>query len=249
MLNTSPKSELIASFIYFSIFAYTFLPSKTPSNITFKLFSSKIMSLDSFAMSAPVFTQIPTSAECKEAASFTPSPIYPTTCPFFLNTFTILSFCIGFILANIFISSTFLLNSSSVIFSKSEPSKTSPSIPTKPHIFSVAYWLSPVITFVCIPYFFNSFIVCFTSFFGGSKNPTNPIKVMFFSSFSLNIFTPEYSFLLAIAITCIPFLANSFAFSSIFSIFSFVIFWISPLLFTFVQIFKISSNAPFVINV
>ena len=75
MLNTSPKSELIASFIYFSIFAYTFLPSKTPSNITFKLFSSKIMSLDSFAMSAPVFTQIPTSAECKEAASFTPSPM------------------------------------------------------------------------------------------------------------------------------------------------------------------------------
>ena len=172
-------------------------------------------------MSVAVFTHIPTSALCNDGASFTPSPIYPTTCPFFLRTLIILSFCKGFILAKTFTSSTFLASSSSDILSISVPSNIFEfSIPTKLQIFSVAYWLSPVKIFVVIPYFFNFFIVLFTSFFGGSKNATKPINIISLSSSLLNISFPLYSIFDANAITCIPCLARSSAFLLIFCIIS-----------------------------
>ena len=248
ILKTSPKSELKAIFIYFIMFPYTFLPSITPLKITFKLFSNKIISLASFAISVAVFTHIPTSALCSDGASFTPSPIYPTTCPFFFKVFIILSFCNGFILANTLTSSTSFANSSSVILSTSAPIRTFLfSIPTKLHIFSVVYWLSPVKIFVVTPYSFNFFIVPLTSFFGGSKNATNPINTISLSSNSLNTFFPEYSLLDANAITCIPCFASFCAFVFMFSINSCVNGSCWLLILTVVQLFSTSSNAPFVI--
>ena len=92
MLKTSPKSALNAIFIYLIIFPYTFLPSITPSYTTFKLCFNIIISLASFAIDDALLTDIPTSDLLSEGASLTPSPIYPTTCPFFLYKSTILSF-------------------------------------------------------------------------------------------------------------------------------------------------------------
>ena len=78
------------------------------------------------------------------------------------------------------------------------------SMPTRLHIFPVAYGLSPVKILVVTPISFNLFKVSFTSFFAGSRNATNPIKVISFSSEMLNTFTPLYSLFDAKAITCIP---------------------------------------------
>ena len=77
--------------------------SSTPSSNTFKSFSSKIMSADSFAISTAVSTDTPTSEFVNDGLSFIPSPIYPTTFPFCLNSLTILAFCIGESFANIFV--------------------------------------------------------------------------------------------------------------------------------------------------
>ena len=98
-----------------------------------------MMSAASFAMSVAVCTHIPTSAVCNDGESFTPSPIYPTTCPLFFNVFTTFSFCKGFILANTDTVSTFFASSSSVILSTSVPNKISLlSIPTKLQMLLVA---------------------------------------------------------------------------------------------------------------
>ena len=229
------------------MFPYTFLPSITPSYITCKLFSSNIISLASFAMSVAESTQIPTSAVCSDGASFTPSPIYPTTWPFFLYVFTTLSFCNGFNLAKTSTSSTAFSNSSSDILSNSTPVIILSDLnPTVLHIFFVAYALSPVRIFVFTPIFLKSFIVFFTSFFGGSKNATYPTNVISLSSLLLKTFTPGYSFFVANAITCIPRFDKLFAFTSICFIKSSVIGIISSLYFTCLQHFKISSIAPFV---
>ena len=75
ILNTSPKSWDKASFMYLTILPYTFLPSIAPLYITSKFCSSKIISLDSLAISVASSTLIATSAECRAGASFTPSPI------------------------------------------------------------------------------------------------------------------------------------------------------------------------------
>ena len=206
------------------------------------------MSLASFAISVAVLTQIPTSALCSDGASFTPSPMYPTTCPLFFSVFIILSFWSGFIRANTFTFSTSFASSSSDNLSTSVPINIfSFGIPTKLQMLSVAYWLSPVSIFVVIPYFFNFLIVDFTSFFGGSKNATNPINVISFSSSLLKISFPLYSRFDARAITCIPCLARDIAFWFMFSINSCVKGLFSESIFTLVQLFSISSNAPFVI--
>ena len=49
--------------------------SSTPSNKTFKSFSSNMMSADSFAISTAVSTDTPTSEFVSDGLSFIPSPI------------------------------------------------------------------------------------------------------------------------------------------------------------------------------
>ena len=75
--------------------------SFTPSNNTFKSFSNKIISADSFAMSTAVSTDTPTSELVNAGLSFIPSPIYPTIFLACFKTLTILAFCIGESFANI----------------------------------------------------------------------------------------------------------------------------------------------------
>ena len=129
-----------------------------------------------------VFTDIPISALCSDGESFTPSPIYPTTCPLFLYVATTLSFCNGFNLAKTSTFSTRLANSSSVNLSISVPKRMSfPFSPAKLQIFFVAYGLSPVNIFVFTPILRNLLSVFATPFLGGSKNPIKPINVMSFS--------------------------------------------------------------------
>lgn len=137
--------------------------------------------------------------------AFTPSPIYPTYMSIIFNVFTTFSFCKGFILANTDTVSTFLL----VLHLSSYQ---------RLFLIKFRYYLFPLnckcyllhkdylllIFFVVTPIFLNFCNVSFTSFFAGSKNATNPINVISFSSDTLNIFAPFVFSFEANAITCIP---------------------------------------------
>ena len=54
-------------------------PSFIPSFKTIRLFSNRIISEDSLAISAAVSTDMPTSAAIRESESLIPSPRNPTT--------------------------------------------------------------------------------------------------------------------------------------------------------------------------
>ena len=82
-LNMLPKLELAAILMYLMMLPNTLRPSITPSSSTSRLFSSRMMSEDSLAMSTAVSTEMPTSAALRAGASLMPSPMKPTTCPFF----------------------------------------------------------------------------------------------------------------------------------------------------------------------
>lgn len=73
-LNTLPKLELAVILIYFKIFPNVVRPSKIPASNIVKLFSSRIISEASFAISVAVSTDIPTSASRNATASLMPSP-------------------------------------------------------------------------------------------------------------------------------------------------------------------------------
>ena len=139
-------------------------------------------------------------------------------------------------------------NSSSVNLSISAPIKTlSLLIPTVLHMFSVAYLLSPVITFKFMPAFLSFNNTFLTSFLGGSKNPTKPINIISFSSLLEKMSLPGYSFFSASAITCIPSSSNSLAFLFTTSIILFVIFSSLFPIRALLQDFITSSKAPLVI--
>ena len=183
---TSPKFELTAIFIYFNKLPKVFLPSITPSVKTFKFFLKRIISAVSFVISTAVSTETPTSALFNDGASFIPSPMYPTTFPAFPNTCTILDFCIGDNFANTLVFFNNRINAVSDNFSIWLPKTIlSVFIPTSLHIALVTYSLSPVSTITRIPSLFNLFISSFALAFGGSKNPTKPISVIFVSSFTV----------------------------------------------------------------
>ena len=67
-------------------------------------------------------------------------------------------------------------------------------ISTLLHIALVTSALSPVNTITLIPALFNFFIDSFALSFGGSKNPINPNKTMFFSSCTPKFDTLSISF-------------------------------------------------------
>jgi hypothetical protein len=57
----------------------------TPSATTIRLFSRRITSADSFAISVPVFTDIPMSDSARAGESLIPSPKNPTIWFFLLR--------------------------------------------------------------------------------------------------------------------------------------------------------------------
>ena len=76
-----PKLLLAPMRMYLRMLAKTLRPSMTPCSSTSRLFSSRIMSADSLAMSTAVSTLMPTSAARRAGASLMPSPMKPTVCP------------------------------------------------------------------------------------------------------------------------------------------------------------------------
>ena len=157
--------------MYFIIFANVFRPSMIPDSKTIRSFSRSMISADSFATSTAVSTDIPISATFIAAASFIPSPINPTVCPFSLSTDTTLDFWLGVSLANTSVISAVCLSSSSSIFSISLPSSIFlTSRPTCLHIVFVTFSLSPVRIFVLTPCSFSAFMAFAADSFGGSRN-------------------------------------------------------------------------------
>ena len=144
-LNMLPKFEEAAILIYLMMLPKTRRPSSTPSSSTSKLFSSKMMSEDSLAISTALLTEMPTSAARSAGASLMPSPIKPTTCPFLRSTWMMCSLCSGASLAKTVVFSAALASSSSFIASISAPSKiSSTGKPTCRQTVCVTRLLSPV---------------------------------------------------------------------------------------------------------
>ena len=146
-----------------------------------------------FVTSVPVIPiLIPTSAIFIDGASFTPSPVIAVIrfCDF--NTFTILVLCSGCTRAYTEHFFTTFINSSSDSSSISAPVIASFASFIIFRSFAIAtavsLW-SPVIIIGLIPAFLHSSIAPYTSFLHGSIIPTNPIKVMFFSSISDSYFS------------------------------------------------------------
>ena len=114
------------------------------------------MSADSFAISTAVSTDTPTSEFVNDGLSFIPSPIYPTTFPFCLNSLTILAFCIGESFANIFVFFNKRITPMSGSFSIWLPNTIFLEfIPTFSHTHLVTSALSPVRTITLIPALFS----------------------------------------------------------------------------------------------
>ena len=86
-INVSGKEDL-------SILEYAFLNSYYGTGMKNLVDKAIIAYADEHNIKdkVAVLTQIPTSALCSDGASFTPSPMYPTTCPLFFRVFIILSF-------------------------------------------------------------------------------------------------------------------------------------------------------------
>ena len=124
--------------------------------------SSKItISLASFATSVPLPIAKPTSAFFKAGASFTPSPVIPTTKPISSDNLTNLLLSCGRERANTFSLGKIIFTSSSVFsFNSSEVNTISlllVIIPTSFAIATAVSLLSPVIIIVFIPAFFTKF--------------------------------------------------------------------------------------------
>ena len=97
--NTLPKFELAVILMYLSMLAKVRRPSSTPSSSTIRLFSSRMMSAASLAMSTALSTEMPMSAVRSAGASLMPSPMKPTTWPLPLSSRTMRSLCDGVSLA------------------------------------------------------------------------------------------------------------------------------------------------------
>ena len=77
-LKTLPKLELAVILMYLSMLAKVRRPSITPSSSTIRLFSSRMISAASRAISTAPSTEMPMSAARSAGASLMPSPIKPT---------------------------------------------------------------------------------------------------------------------------------------------------------------------------
>ena len=176
--------------IAFLIFVKIFLPTVTAFTIVAKLSSVRIISAASLETSEPVIPiAIPISACFNAGASFTPSPLIPTTFPFACHALTIRILCSGATRAYTDIFSKSRANSSSVIFSNVKPSTTiSPSwkIPILRAIERAVTAWSPVIIIGLIPALIAFSTASFDSSRGGSIIEVNPTNVKLFSSSNVN---------------------------------------------------------------
>ncbi len=164
--------------MYFSMLAKVRRPSITPSSSTIRLFSSRMISAASRAISTAPSTEMPISAARKAGASLIPSPIKPTTCPSRFSKVTMRSLCIGVRRANSVVRCARFASSSSDSVSISLPMTTSPaSSPTSWHTFAATNSLSPVRIFTVIPLAFNAFSAGAVVSLGGSRKAIYPSRI------------------------------------------------------------------------
>ncbi len=150
----------------------------TPASSTIRLFSSRIISAASRAMSTAPSTEIPISAARNAGASLIPSPIKPTTCPSRLSKVTMRSLCIGVRRANNVVRAASAASASSLNPSISLPIMTSPaSSPTSWQTFAATSSLSPVRIFTVIPLAFSAFSAGAVVSFGGSRKAIYPSRI------------------------------------------------------------------------
>ncbi len=150
-------------------------PLITPSSSTIRLFSSRMMSADSLAMSAPLSTEMPTSASRSAGASLMPSPRKPTVWPLACSVLSTRDFCSGVSLANTVVRSTASASAASSSASICAPSSGTPvASPTWRQTFSVTVGLSPVSTFTATPFSRSAASAGAAVSFGGSRKVRKP---------------------------------------------------------------------------
>ncbi len=98
--SSSSKLERNRKNENFRILSYIARPPSTAVTIVAKLSSASTMSAASLVTSVPVMPMAtPISACLRAGASFTPSPVMATICPFFFSALTIRILCSGETLA------------------------------------------------------------------------------------------------------------------------------------------------------
>ncbi len=171
--NTLPKLELAVILMYLSMLAKVRRPSRTPSSKTIRLFSSRMMSAASLAMSTAVSTEMPMSAVRNAGASLMPSPMKPTTWPLAFKSRTMRSLWEGVSLAKTLCDSTASASTLSLMRSMSLPSSTPCcSSPTSRQILAVTSSLSPVSTLTATPCSASALMAGAVDSFGGSRKAT-----------------------------------------------------------------------------
>ncbi len=156
--------------MYFSMLQKVMRPSTTPSSSTNRLFSSRMMSAASLAMSTAESTEMPMSAARSAGASLMPSPMKPTTCPLARSVRTMRSLCSGVSLAKTGCCSTACASSASVMHSTCGPSNTlSADKPTWLHTRAETGPLSPVNTKTRMPCAASAFSAGAADSLGGSR--------------------------------------------------------------------------------
>ena len=150
-------------------------PLITPSSSTIRLFSSRMMSAVSLAMSAPLSTEMPTSASRSAGASLIPSPRKPTVRPLACSALTTRDFCSGVSLEKIVVNCTASRSVASSIASTSRPTSGVPgSRPTSRQTLTVTTGLSPVSTFTATPCSCSARMAGAALSLGGSKKVRKP---------------------------------------------------------------------------
>ena len=164
------------------------LPYKTALDIESKLSSNIIISLASLETSVPEPIEKPTSAFFNAGASFTPSPVIPTTNPFFWASFTNLLLSCGKERAIIFkLGKISIISLSVILFNSLLSIVISFLLFISPTSFPIAFAvsrLSPVIIMVSIPAFLINSNPFIASGLTSSFIHTSPISVNFLFSFS-----------------------------------------------------------------
>ena len=169
--------------MYLLTFSTVRRPSITPSWTTPRSCSSSTRSAASFATSAPLSTEMPTSAACSAEASLMPSPRKPTTLPVLLRPSRMRSFCCGVTRQKRLTDARRALRASWLISDSSLPVSTPfTGTPSASQMWRVIRSLSPVRIFTSTPARASAWMAAAASGFGGSTNTAKPAKVSAASS-------------------------------------------------------------------
>src|SRR6478672_5844785 len=177
-LNMLPKLLDVPISTYLMVLAKMRRPSATPVASTPRSFSNSTTSAASFATSAAVSTEMPTSAACRASASLTPSPRKPTDRPVRRSETIRRAFCSGEIRAKIVWFCAAASNAASSSTSISAPVIVPLDIkPKSAQTFSATCGLSPVATLTSIPRAASWASESRAAAFGSSANTRKPSNV------------------------------------------------------------------------